>query len=132
MVCLPLVDAVHRSIDAVDEHPLDGIRGTCFGVLQARRVPPVWYPEHVVGRHGSRGRSSYPHLDANETGVVEGGDHRGDAAVAAAATPLANADPPDLEIDIVVHGDELLRREAIEAFQARHGLPRVVHEGLRL
>src|SRR5579862_1658856 len=74
------------------------------------------------------------HAAAAHTRAILRGELRGDvvqAAVTGRAAAMLELNRPRLEVELVVHDQHLLRSDAKEARDRRHGGPASVHERLR-
>src|ERR1700712_127324 len=124
---LRLVDAVLRRLQALGEQGLDGVGGELQGHVQLAalgRGPPL---EDVVGgvlaSGGPADAEPHPQVVLRPERLRD----RAQPVVPALAAAALEPDDAELEVQVVVHHDEVLGRHREEAQRVRHGAAREVH-----
>ena len=88
--------------------------------------------KHPVGQIPALRRAARAHADARKIVAAEQIDDRAHPVVRAGAPLGTKADMPRLQIDVVVHHDQVIRLDLVPVHQLDHALAGQVHERLRL
>ena len=88
--------------------------------------------EHPVGQIPALRRMPRAHADARKIVAAKQIDDRAHAVVRAGAALGAEADVPRLQIDVVIHHDQVIRLDLVPVHQLDNALAGQVHERLRL